>query len=462
LKASAGIVVTASHNPKEYNGYKVYWSDGAQIVPPHDKGIIECVKRISEIELVKEMDFDAAREKGLVQILGSDVDEAYLQTILRLSVQPDLCVAQGGKMKIVYTPLHGTGITLVPEALERWGFQNVVICEEQSQPDGDFPNAPSPNPEEPEALKAAIRTAEEIDADLVLATDPDADRVGIAARIGEEYRLMSGNQIASLLVEYVLGSLARAGTLPPDARVVSTVVTTDLINRIAEHYGVKTDQTLTGFKWIGEKIRLYEEAGEGTYLVGGEESYGYLIGTHARDKDAVVSACFIAEMTADSLSKGQTLFDRLNSVFRRFGIFQESLLSMKFPGAEGQERIRRIMSFLRENAPDSFGGIAVDRVIDIQRNEIREGGSGKVLEKTGLPKSNVLIFRLADGSRIAARPSGTEPKIKFYFSVCDRENLPISSDEELERRQEALKCRHQALREEFKHEIDEASPQAGE
>ena len=447
--AAAGIVITASHNPKEYNGYKAYWSDGAQVVPPHDTGIIAQVRAISDLREVRKMDYDEAVRSGMIEIIGSEVDEAYLKAILPLSIQPDLCRKVGKTMRIVYTPLHSAGISLVPEALSRWGFEHVHLCAAQREPDGNFPGAPSPNPEQPAALEAAIADARALGADLVLATDPDADRVGIAIRDADNYRLVTGNQIAALLVEYVLSSRAAAGTLPPDARVVKTIVTSELLTMIANYYGVRIDNTLTGFKWIGEKIRQYEEQGEGQYLVGGEESYGYLVGTHARDKDAVVCSCMIAEMAADSASRGETLAQRLDSVFRRFGVYQESQLSVGYPGAEGQRTIEHIMSQLRENPPREFAGIPVERVEDYAEDTVRNLATGAVIGKTNLPKSNVLIFRLAGGTQITGRPSGTEPKIKFYFSVCDRANLPIATAPELARRKLALAARHEAIRSDF-------------
>ncbi|MFP4380111.1 MAG: phospho-sugar mutase [Candidatus Sumerlaeia bacterium] len=454
LSATAGIVVTASHNPKEYNGYKVYWSDGAQIVPPHDTGIIDEVKTIADYSEVKQTPYQDALRQGLIEAIGVEVDEAYYKAILPLSIQPDVCKSEGEKLNIVFTPLHGTGVMLVPEALNRWGFQNVKVCEAQSQPDGNFPNAPSPNPEEPQALEAAIQTAKETGGDLVLATDPDADRVGVAVRDGDEFRLLSGNQLASMLVDYVLSMRKNRGSLPPDARVVTTIVTTELITDISKKYGVPVDITLTGFKWIGEKIHQYEEAGKGKYMVGGEESYGYLIGTHARDKDAVVSSCFIAEMLADSVSKGESLPDRLNRLFKEFGIYEESQISIKFPGAEGKGKMTGIMADLRKNPPEAFVGDKVIEVTDILEDEIRELPDGKVIGQTGLPKSNVLVFRMESGSRVMARPSGTEPKIKFYFSICDKKKLPIAKDDELDKRKSALSDFHAKVREELQKMVE--------
>ncbi|MBN1867433.1 phospho-sugar mutase [Candidatus Sumerlaeota bacterium] len=449
LRATAGIVVTASHNPKEYNGYKVYWSDGGQIVPPHDTGIIAEVKAIDDPARVARADYDEALRAGRIRIVGKEMDEAYLAAILPLSVNPALCHAQGKRLKLAYTPLHGTGGQIVPEALRRWGFEHVIECQAQSTPDGTFPNAPSPNPEEAVALQAAIETARREGADLVLATDPDADRVGIAIRDGEEYRLITGNQVASLLVDYVLGGRTQAGTLPANAAVVKTIVTTELIARIAAHYGVRIDNVLTGFKYIGEKIRLFEETGEAQFVVGGEESYGYLVGTHARDKDAIVSCCFIAEIAADSLSRGESLLDRLDSLYTRYGVFLESLQSLVFAGAEGIDKIARIMRTFRETPPRDFLGSPVVEIRDYKRDEVRDMRAGKVVGPTGLPQSNVLVFRTEDGSQIVARPSGTEPKIKFYFMCCDVKELPIANRDELARRKAALQSRVDSLREEF-------------
>lgn len=452
LKTTAGVMLTASHNPKEYNGYKAYWSDGAQVVPPHDKGIIGEVLAINDMNAIQRMDFDEATEKGLVEIVGKEVDEAFLKEVLALSIQPEICREIGRDMKLVYTPLHGTGIVMVPEALKRWGFEKVVLCEAQKTPDGTFPNAPFPNPEDPEAMEAAIATARQEDAELVLATDPDADRVGIAVRDGEEYSLVTGNQIVALLVDYVLGSKAASGTMPPDPRVITTIVTSTLVQAIAESYEVPVDITLTGFKWIGEKIREYEESGKGQYLVGGEESYGYLVGTHARDKDAVVSACFIAEMLADSRSRGETLLQRLDGIFRKHGVYQDSQISMKFPGAEGKAQIGKIMDGFRGKLPESFAGLKTVRVVDVQKDEVLDVQDGKISGKTGLPQSNVLVFELEDGSRVMARPSGTEPKIKFYFGVCDRADLPIAP-EELAERKTGLSKRHEALRQDLQDKV---------
>jgi phosphoglucomutase len=455
LRATAGIVVTASHNPKEYNGYKVYWADGGQVVPPQDTGIIDEVKAIRDFSEIKTMPFEAAVAAGKIVLIGEAVDNAYLEAILPLSVKPHVCRQMGGQLRILYTPLHGAGCALTPLALQRWGFSDVRLCASQSEPDGNFPTVVSPNPEERAALACAIADATTCGAHLVLATDPDADRVGIAVLHNGEYHLLTGNQIASLIVQYILGAHAERGSLLPNAAVVKTIVTTELIAAICESYGVRLDNVLTGFKYIGEKIRQYEASGEALYMAGGEESYGYLVGTHARDKDAVVACCIIAEMAADSLTQGQTLVDRIDAITCQFGVFQESLQSLQLAGAEGQTQIARIMTVFREKTPKEFMGIAVTEVRDYLRDEVREAATGRVLGATGLPKSNVLVFRLAGGEQIVARPSGTEPKIKFYFGVCDRQGLPIRSKDELAKRRTALSAHSDALRAAFIQRVEE-------
>jgi len=455
LRATAGIVVTASHNPKEYNGYKVYWADGGQVVPPHDIGIIAEVQAIRDFSDSKSLPFAAAVAAGKIGVIGEAVDNAYLEAILPLSVKPHICQQWGGQLRILYTPLHGSGGALAPLALRRWGFSDVRLCASQSEPDGNFPTVVSPNPEERPALARAIADAEACGAHLVLATDPDADRVGIAVLHNGEYHLLTGNQIASLIVQYILGAHAERGSLLPNAAVVKTIVTTELLAAICESYGVRLDNVLTGFKYIGEKIRQFEATGEAVYLAGGEESYGYLVGTHARDKDAVGSCCIIAELAADSLAQRQTLVDRLDAIACRFGVFQESLQSLSLAGAEGQTQIARIMSVFREQTPKEFMGVAVTEVRDYLRDEVREAATGRVLGATGLPKSNVLVFRLAGGEQIVARPSGTEPKIKFYFGVSDRQGLPIRTKEELAQRRAALSAHSDALRASFIKRVEE-------
>ena len=456
LGATSGIVITASHNPKEYNGYKVYWDDGGQIVPPHDKGIIEEVRKIDDFATIQTVDYDEAVADGRIHVIDTEVDEAYFEAILPLSVQPDVCRNVGDGLRILYTPLHGTGVTLVPEGLRRWGFQNVAVCKAQKTPDGTFPTAASPNPEEKSALEEAIKEAKATGANLVLATDPDADRVGIAVEKDGEFVLVNGNQVATMIVEYVLSMRAERGTLPNNAAVVKTIVTTEWIADVCRRYGVRLDDTLTGFKYIGEKIREYETSGDAQFQCGGEESYGYLVGTHARDKDAVVSSCFIAEMAADSAARGETLLDRLDRLSREYGLYKTSLESMRFPGSEGQDKIKRLMASFRQSPPKAIGDSAVVELRDYQEDRIVDTRTGEKTGETGLPKSNVLLFRTEDGAQVVGRPSGTEPKIKFYFSVSDRCDLPIAP-ENLATRRQALETRHDAVRADFLKLVDAAA-----
>lgn len=448
LGATAGIVVTASHNPKEYNGYKVYWSDGGQVVPPQDTAIIREVNAISDFSAIHYGDYQQACAAGMIRLIGTEVDEAYFAAIRPLSFRPDVCAAYGDTLRIVYTPLHGAGIALIPEALRRWGFRKVYLCESQQKPNGHFPTTLSPNPEEKEALQEAIASAKATNADLVLATDPDCDRVGIAVRSGEEYVLMNGNQVASMLVDYVLSSLSEQDGMPAGAAIVKTIVTTELITAICKHYGVHLDNVLTGFKYIGERIREYEASGEKRFLAGGEESYGYLVGTHARDKDAVVCACLIAEMAADSLSHRETLLDRLDGLFSRYGVYEESLLSIGLKGSEGLAKIKGIMESFRNAPPSQFLGSPVVWVRDYQKDEVRNAQTHAIVGATGLPRSNVLVFETEAHTQIVARPSGTEPKIKFYFSVCGQP-LNNTGKGQLDAEKKRIQMQMEHLRAEF-------------
>lgn len=433
LGAAAGIVITASHNPKEYNGYKVSWSDGAQVVPPQDRGIIEEVRKVTGAGDVHRVDFDAAVGDGRIRIIGAEIDREYLQSIDPLRMLRELSDEHGDDLLITYTPLHGTGITLVPKALASWGFNNVTVVPEQAEPDGNFPTTKSPNPEEEVAMQLALELARRENADVVFATDPDADRIGIAARRNGELHLMSGNQVGALLAYYVCSTLREQKRLPANGVLIKTIVTTELIRCIAGEFEVGLEDCLTGFKYIGELIRKYEEEGtpekpSKTFLMGCEESYGYLVGTHARDKDAVVTACVLAEMALWAKSRGETLFDILHELFARHGVFMESQMSKTMPGVSGMHQIGALMQSLRTEPPSDISGIAVREIIDIADNSRVEMVSANRSAGPGLPKSNVLIFRLKDGSSVIARPSGTEPKIKFYFMVVDRENLPIAGD----------------------------------
>lgn len=409
LGCKSGVVVTASHNPREYNGYKAYWEDGAQVIPPHDTGIIEEVKKIQSFDEVR---FE--KNESLITIIGRDIDEKYLSRVVQLSLRPDVIMRQKD-LKIVYSPIHGTGITLVPEALKRFGFENVDIVEEQAKPDGNFPTVVYPNPEEPEAMSMALKLAEELDADLIEATDPDGDRVGIGGKNHKGvFQLLNGNQTGSLLIYYVLSQWKETGKLTGKQFVIKTVVTTDLIFEIAKHFNVKCYETLTGFKYIAARIGELE--GKEQFVVGGEESYGYLIGDFVRDKDAISSCALLAEMTAWARENRMSLFDLLIDLYKKFGMFREQLKSIVKKGKTGTEEINGMMKKLRNAPPKQLGGSKVVRILDYQSGEATDLESGRK-EKLQFPKSNVLQFLTEDGTKVSARPSGTEPKIKFYFSV---------------------------------------------
>ncbi|SFC41313.1 phosphoglucomutase [Parapedobacter composti] len=429
LKCHGGVMLTASHNPKEYNGYKAYWNDGGQLVPPHDKNVIDEVYAIGDPDQIK---FTPIPEN--ITLLGEELDEAYLQAIKALCLRPEAVVRQHD-LSIVYSPIHGTGVTLVPPALLRWGFTNVNVVEAQALPDGNFPTVIYPNPEEGEAMSQAMEEGQRRGADVVFATDPDADRVGAAVKNAQgEYQLLNGNQIGSLLVNYVLSAKKEQGDLRPDDYVVKTIVTTNLIADIANSYGVTYYDTLTGFKYIGELITL--KAGMGRFLVGGEESYGFLVGELVRDKDAVVSAVFIAEMAAYYKDQGKTLFDALIELYMQHGFYKEKLISLTKAGKAGAEEIKAMMERLRNEPPQSIGGISVAEIKDYQRSESFNLKTGK-RAAINLPKSDVLQFITVDGDVVSARPSGTEPKIKFYCSVkqplANREDFNKVSQELEER-----------------------------
>ena len=410
LQCNAGIMITASHNPKEYNGYKVYWNDGGQLVPPHDKNVIAEVNKIKEVDQVK---WDGRPD--LIRSIGKDIDNVYLTLIRRLSLHPE-AVAAAKKFSIVYTPLHGTGISVVPQALSDFGFKNVHIVEEQAVTDGNFPTVKSPNPEEHAALELAIQKAKKVKADIVLATDPDADRVGIAVRREDgEYQLFNGNQTATLLFHYMLSQTKI--NLENNLFVVKTIVTTDLIDEIASDYNVECFNVLTGFKYIAEKIRQNE--GKKQFLVGGEESYGYLVGDFVRDKDAVSACCLIAEMAAYyMINTKKSLIDVLGDLYRQYQYYKEDMVSLTEPGEAGMQAIQQRMSDLREQYPRELGGQQVVRVHDYKTQHTCNMLS-TTDDRIELPVSNVLQFLTADGSKVTVRPSGTEPKIKFYFSVCE-------------------------------------------
>jgi phosphoglucomutase len=409
LGCKSGVMLTASHNPKEYNGYKAYGNDGGQFTSPDDKLVMEEVAAIKNIDEVKFNRIDSN-----IELIGEQIDQLYLDKITALSVSPD-AIARQKDLKIVYSPIHGTGITLVPKALAQFGFTNVNIVEEQSQPDGNFPTVVYPNPEEKEALTLALKKAEEIDADLVLATDPDADRVGIAVKNNDgEFVLLNGNQTGSLLINYILTAWQEKGKLTGNEYVVSTIVTTSLIEAICKEKGVDYFNTLTGFKWIGKVMT--ELKGKKTFIAGGEESYGYLVGDLVRDKDAVISCAFIAEMTAFYKDKGSSLFQAMIEMYVKYGMYKEDLVSLTKKGKTGAEEIKALMEKFRNHPPATLGGSAVVTLKDYELNKETDIKTGSHQE-LGFPKSDVLQFITADGSIVSARPSGTEPKIKFYCSV---------------------------------------------
>lgn len=409
LGCRSGVMLTASHNPKEYNGYKAYGPDGGQYTSPADKQVMT---EVAAIQSVDDINF-SKKEENIIYI-GQEMDKLYLDKITELSVSPD-AIQRQKDLKIVYTPIHGTGITLVPDALKQFGFTNVALVEEQVKPDGNFPTVVYPNPEEKEALTLAMKKAQEIDADLVLATDPDADRVGIAVKNTDgEFVLLNGNQTGSLLIYYLLNSWEEKGKLTGNEYIVSTIVTTNLITEIAKKKGVTCYQTLTGFKWIGQLMTQY--AGQKTFIGGGEESYGYLIGDLVRDKDAVISAAFIAEMTAYYKDKGSSLFESMIDMYREYGFYKEKLVSITKKGKTGAEEIIAMMERFRNNPPATLGGAKVVTLKDYEKRKETDLVSGRVSDLE-LPKSDVLQFVTEDGSIISARPSGTEPKIKFYCSV---------------------------------------------
>lgn len=426
LKCQAGVVLTASHNPREYNGYKAYWDDGAQLVPPHDKNVILEVDKISSIGDVKWTGWSEN-----ITPIGKEIDEAYLQMLKGLSVYPEVIAAQHD-LKIVYTPIHGTGITLVPEVLQRFGFTNVHVVEEQSKPDGNFPTVVYPNPEESEAMSIGLKKAAAMNADILLGTDPDSDRVGIAVKDHTgKWILMNGNQTAVLLFNYIVEGRKRKGLTQNTDYICKTIVTSDLIDVFAASNDIRCYNTLTGFKWIADLIRQKE--GKETFVCGGEESYGYMIGDNVRDKDAIASVAMICEMAAYAKNEGRSLFEQLIDIYIRYGFYKESLISITKKGMKGAEEIADMMTAYRENPPVIINGSPVVKLFDYQLQHVTNLSTG---EKTvlDLPKSNVLQFLLADGSRISARPSGTEPKIKFYFSV--HENLESVAD--LERVEQIL------------------------
>ena len=434
LKCQSGVVITASHNPREYNGYKAYWEDGAQLVPPHDKNVMAQVNAIESFDQIK---FEGNTD--LIEMIGTEIDQKYLDMIETLIVNHEV-IQQQNDLKIVYSSIHGTGITMVPEILRRIGFTNVNIVEEQAEPNGNFPTVVYPNPEEQEAMSLALDKARDIDADLIMATDPDTDRVGIGVKNNQgEFQLLNGNQTAVLLIHYLLEQWKANDKISKANYIVKTIVTTDLIDDIAQKFDIDCFNTLTGFKWIADIIGKLE--GEREFIVGGEESYGYMVGESVRDKDAVASCAILAELVAFCKQNDQTLFDRLISIYQQYGYYRESLISITKPGKSGADEIQQIMRNLRQNPPVSFAGSRVEKVNDYQSSESKNIISQEI-EAIELPKSNVLQFFTEDGSKVSARPSGTEPKIKFYISVRDQlDSVPdyATVTEKLEMRIDQIK-----------------------
>jgi phosphoglucomutase len=426
LGATAGIVITASHNPPEYNGYKVYWSDGGQIVSPHDTGIVAQVSAVQGSEIAC-MTKEEALLKGLLVFIDKDLDVAFIDMVKACVLRPDLVRKKGSSLKVVYTPLHGTGAVPVEKALADLGI-SVTFVEEQKAPDGNFPTVAFPNPEEASAMKLALDLAKKESAHLVLATDPDADRLGIAVPDGAGgFSLLSGNQLGALLLDYLLSSRKEQGTLPPRGAFVKSIVTTELGRLIARDFGVECFEVLTGFKYIGEKIREFEsQKGGFTYIFGTEESYGFLVNTSVRDKDAVSAAVIAAEMTLYHVSQGRSLLDRLNYLYEKYGYFQETQVSRYFKGESGLSVMAALMERLRAAPPAALGGLKVEFVKDYQDGTVLDTAAGKKEKSIALPPANVLQFVCDDGSIITARPSGTEPKIKFYASCRSAAGLPLA------------------------------------
>lgn len=433
LKCVAGINITASHNPPEYNGYKVYWEDGGQITPPHDIGIMDEVKAVTDFANVKTMDKQQAISDGLYEQIGTEIDDKYIEELKKQVIHWDSIKEVGSSLKIVYTPLHGTGNIPVRRVLKEIGFEQVYVVPEQELPDGEFPTVSYPNPEAEDAFELALKLGKEKDADLVLATDPDADRLGVYVKDTRsgEYITLTGNMSGGLLADYVLSQKKEAEGLPVDGKLIKTIVTSNMADAIAEYYNVDLIEVLTGFKYIGQQILQFETTGEGTYLFGFEESYGCLIGTHARDKDAVVATMALCEAAAYYKTKGMTLWDAMIAMYEKYGYYKDGVKAVTLKGIEGLAKIQEIMTTLRENPPKEFCGYQVTSFRDYEKEIITNLTTGEVTP-TGLLKSNVLYFDMTDNVWMCVRPSGTEPKVKFYYGVVG------TSLEDADRKSEAM------------------------
>ena len=433
LNCIAGINITASHNPPEYNGYKVYWEDGAQITPPHDTGIMDEVKKVTDYNTVKTMALEDARAAGLYETIGANIDDPYIAELKKTVVHQDAIDAVGKELKIVYTPLHGTGNIPVRRILKELGFENVYVVPEQELPDGNFPTVSYPNPEAEEAFALGLELGKKIDADLILATDPDADRLGVYVKDSKTggYHSLTGNMSGCLIGDYVIGQKKENGGLPADGAFIKSIVSTNMADAIAKYYGIQLIEVLTGFKFIGQKILEFENTNKGTYLFGMEESYGCLTGTYARDKDAIVASMALCEAAAYYKTKNMTLWDAMIAMYEKYGYYKDHVESITLKGIEGLAKIKEIMETLRKETLTEIGGYKVCRVRDYANDTVTDLATGKT-EPTGLPKSNVLYYELEDEAWVCVRPSGTEPKVKFYIGVKG------TSMEEAEKKYEGL------------------------
>lgn len=431
LGCIAGINITASHNPPEYNGYKVYWEDGAQFTPPHDKGVLEEVLAIEDLSTVKTTSEEEALRSGKYQVIGKEIDDKYIENVKAQVVNQDAIDRMQKDITIIYTPLHGTGNIPARRVMKELGFENVYVVPEQELPDGDFPTVSYPNPEAEEAFTLGLKLAKEKDADLVLATDPDADRLGVYVKDAKtgEYHPLTGNMSGSLLCDYVLSQKQAKGQIPADGQVIKSIVTTNLVNAVAEHYGCELVEVLTGFKYIGQQILKEEQTGKGTYMFGMEESYGCLIGTYARDKDAISATAALCEAAAYYKEKGMTLWDAMVAMYEKYGYYKDTVKSIGLKGIEGLAKIQEIMENFRQEPPKTLGDYTVTAARDYKAGTIMDMASGAV-RPTGLPSANVLYYEMNDGAWLCVRPSGTEPKIKFYYGVkgASMEDADIRSE----------------------------------
>ncbi len=431
LGCIAGINITASHNPPEYNGYKVYWEDGAQFTPPHDKGVLEEVLAIEDLSTVKTTSEEEALRSGKYQVIGKEIDDKYIENVKAQVVNQDAIDRMQKDITIIYTPLHGTGNIPARRVMKELGFENVYVVPEQELPDGDFPTVSYPNPEAEEAFTLGLKLAKEKDADLVLATDPDADRLGVYVKDAKtgEYHPLTGNMSGSLLCDYVLSQKQAKGQIPADGQVIKSIVTTNLVNAVAEHYGCELVEVLTGFKYIGQQILKEEQTGKGTYMFGMEESYGCLIGTYARDKDAISATAALCEAAAYYKEKGMTLWDAMLAMYEKYGYYKDTVKSIGLKGIEGLAKIQEIMENFRQEPPKALGDYTVTAARDYKAGTIMDMASGAV-RPTGLPSANVLYYEMNDGAWLCVRPSGTEPKIKFYYGVkgASMEDADIRSE----------------------------------